>query len=130
VIGQGQTIMLIVPRADKLVVEAKIAPNDVDQVAVGSEVTIRILAGNQRTTPVVKGQVVLVSPDLLRDPVTNQTSYLARITFAPEAFAELGALKVIPGMPAEVFVNTGDRTPLEYLLQPVSEQVARTFRER
>jgi HlyD family secretion protein len=130
VIGQGQTIMQIVPRADKLVIDAKIAPNDVDQVAVGSEVTIRILAGNQRTTPVVKGRVLLVSPDLMRDPVTNQTSYLARVAFAPEAFADLGALKVIPGMPAEVFINTGDRTPLEYLLQPVSEQVARTFRER
>ncbi len=71
VIGKGETLMQIVPRADALIVEAKVAPQDIDQVAVGAPVRVRLEAGNRRTTPDLGGKVTLVSPDLTRDPVTT-----------------------------------------------------------
>jgi HlyD family secretion protein len=130
VIGAGETIMMIVPNADSLVVDAMVAPQDVDQVLVGSEVTVRLLAGNQRTTPVLKAHVVRVAPDLLRNPETNNGSYLVRAAFEKGALAGLGDFHVVAGMPAELYFATGERTPLQYLLKPLGEQMARTFRER
>jgi HlyD family secretion protein len=130
VIGAGDTIMMIVPRADAIVIDAMVAPQDVDQIRVGSPVTVRILAGNQRTTPVVAASVTRVAPDLLRNPDNNGASYLVRAAFGKEALAGLGDFHVVAGMPAEVFIATGDRTPLQYLFKPLGEQIARTFRER
>ncbi len=136
VIGKGDTLMQIVPRADALIVEAKVAPQDIDQVAVGAPVRVRLEAGNRRTTPDLGGKVVMVSPDLTRDPVTTPTGaqsqqyYMARVSFAKADIRSIGDLKLVPGMPAEVYIRTQDRTPLDYLLKPLHEQIARTFRER
>lgn len=130
VIANGETIMLIVPRSDELVVEAKIAPGDIDQVALGADAFVRIMAGNQRTTPQVVGKVTRVSADLTKEQETNQAYYLIRVTLPESEVSQLGNLKLAPGMPAEVFVQTGERTPLEYILKPLREQIARTFRER
>jgi HlyD family secretion protein len=130
VIGAGETIMMIVPNADSLVVDAMVAPQDVDQVTVGSEVTVRLLAGNTRTTPVLQAKVVRVAPDLLRNPDTNNGSYLVRAAFDKGALAALGNFHAVAGMPAELFFATGERTPLQYLLKPLGEQIAHTFRER
>jgi HlyD family secretion protein len=130
VVGAGDTLMMIVPRADALVVDAMVAPEDVDQVSVGSPVTVRIMAGNRRTTPVIGGKVTRVAPDLLRNPDDKGASYLVRAAFDKNAMAELGDFRIVAGMPAEVFIATGERTPLQYLLQPLGEQIAHTFRER
>ncbi len=132
VIANGETIMQIVPRADQLVVEAKVAPQDVDQVVPGAKVTVRILAGNQRTTPDVNGVIARVSADLTREPQTSQAYYLVRATLDPEQVLRLAAhnLTLVPGMPAEAFIQTDNRTPLQYLLKPLQDQIARTFRER
>jgi HlyD family secretion protein len=134
VITNGETIMQIVPRSDALVVEAKVAPQDIDQVVVGAEGIVRILAGDQRTMPDLNGTLTRVSADLTRDPGTgpqeNQPYYLVRVSLPVDEAQRLGDLKLVPGMPAEVFIQTYARTPLQYLLKPLREQIARTFRER
>jgi HlyD family secretion protein len=130
VIGNGETIMQIVPHADELVVEAKVAPSDIDQLALGAAVTVRIMAGNQRTMPEVNGVLTRISADVTRERETNQAYYLVRATLPEEQIRRLGDLKVVPGMPVEAFIQTHERTPLQYLLKPLREQIARTFRER
>ncbi len=134
VIGAGETIMLIVPQADQLVIEARVSPTDVDQIVKGAPVQVRIMAGNQRTTPSVNGVVTHVSADLTREPASGgqpgQAYFLTRISISEEALKTLGDLKLVPGMPAEALIETGVRTPLEFLLKPLQEQIARTFRER
>jgi HlyD family secretion protein len=136
IIGKGDTLMQIVPRADALIVEAKVAPQDIDQVAAGAPVRVRLEAGNRRTTPDLGGKVMLVSPDLTRDPVATPTGaqsqqyYIARVSLSQADIRSIGDLKLVPGMPAEVYIRTQDRTPLDYLLKPLHEQIARTFRER
>ncbi len=90
VIGKGDTVMQIAPRADALIVEAKVAPQDIDQVAVGASVRVRIGAGNRRTTPDLEGKVTVVSPDLTHESETtpkgvqSQQYYLARVVLAEE----------------------------------------------
>jgi HlyD family secretion protein len=130
VIGNGETIMQIVPRADNLVVEAKVAPQDIDQLVLGARVTVRIMAGNQRTMPDLTGTLSRVSADLSRDPQSNLAYYVVRIVLDLEKVRQLVNLQLIPGMPAEAFIQTHERTPLQYLLKPLSDQIARTFRER
>ena len=135
VITNGETIMQIVPRADELVVESKVAPYDIDQVAVGATAAVRIMAGNQRTTPVISGRVARVSADIAREQQQNsaqpsQPYYTVRITLPADEIARLKDIHLVPGMPAEAFIQTHERTPLQYLLKPLQEQIARTFRER
>jgi HlyD family secretion protein len=136
VIGKGETVMQIAPRADPLIVEAKLAPQDIDQVEVGAEVRIRVDAGNRRTTPDLGGKVTVVSPDLTHDQsstprgVPSQQYYLARVAVSESDIKAVGDLQLVPGMPVEVYIRTQDRTPLDYLLKPLHEQIARTFRER
>jgi HlyD family secretion protein len=127
--------MQIVPRADDLVVEAKVAPSDIDQVAVGAEAVVRVLAGNQRTTPVISGWLTRVSADLTRDQQQSSAQrapayYTVRIALPAEEVARLRDIHLIPGMPVEIFIQTHERSPLQYLLKPLHEQIARTFRER
>jgi HlyD family secretion protein len=130
VIANGETIMQIVPRTDDLVVEAKVAPQDIDQVAVGAKVIVRIMAGNQRTMPDVNGVLTHVSADLTRDQQANQIYYTVRASLPEDQVRRLTDLKLVPGMPAETFIQTQIRTPLAYLLKPLQDQIARTFRER
>ncbi len=130
VIGNGETIMLIVPRSDELVVEAKVAPQDIDQLVLGAKTTVRIMAGNQRTTPDIAGVLTRISPDLTREQQTNQAYYVVRASLDAEQVRRLVDLTLVPGMPAEAFIQTHERTPLQYLLKPLGEQLARTFRER
>ncbi len=134
VIGSGETIMQVVPRADELVVEAKVAPQDIDQVALGTSVTVRIMAGNQRTAPELTGVITRVSADLTREQQPGSQPapayYTVRIALPTDQVARLKDIRLVPGMPAEAFIQTEERTPLEYLLKPLKEQIARTFRER
>jgi HlyD family secretion protein len=134
VIGPGETIMLIVPQADQLVVEARVTPVDIDQIVQGAPVQVRIMAGNTRTTPAVNGVVTHVSADLTREPASGgqpgQAYFLTRVSLSEESVKSLGDLRLVPGMPAEALIETGVRTPLEFLLKPLHEQIARTFRER
>jgi HlyD family secretion protein len=131
VIGQGETLMLIVPEHDALVVEAKIAPHDIDHVRAGQPAFIRFTAFDQRTTPEFEGQVTLVAADLTREQQTGQAFYVARVALKPAGDGdENRKFTLLPGMPAEVHIRTGERTALSYFLKPIRDQVARAFTER
>jgi HlyD family secretion protein len=129
VIGPGETIMLIVPDNDVLSVEAKVSPNDIDQLHSDQKATLRFSAFNQRTTPELSGKVRWISADLTEDERTGTSYYRVRIAVPDQEIARLNGLKIVPGMPVETFVQTGSRTVLSYLLKPFTDQVKRTFRE-
>ena len=130
VITAGDAIMLIVPQADDLQVEAKVNPQDIDKLQVGQKTLLRLSAFNQRTTPELNGVVTRVSPDVTTDQRTGQSYYTIRVSMPPQEVARLGEAKLIPGMPVEAFVQTGERTLLSYLIKPLSDQLMRAFREK
>jgi HlyD family secretion protein len=131
VIDKGETVMQIVPVTDQLLVEAKVAPHDIDQVAPKAMTTVRIMAGNQRIITDLVGEVTYIGADLTREKEQpNQAYYLVRASIQEDQVRHLEGLKLVPGMPAEIFIQTHERTPLQYLLKPLREQISRTFRER
>jgi HlyD family secretion protein len=130
VITAGADIMMIVPQTDDLQVEAKVNPQDIDKLQIGQKTLLRLSAFNQRTTPELNGVVSRVSPDITTEQRTGQSYYTIRVSMPPEEIARLGDVKLIPGMPVEAFVQTGDRTLLSYLVKPLSDQLKRAFRER
>jgi HlyD family secretion protein len=130
VIQAGDAIMMIVPQTDNLSVEAKVQPQDIDQLQIGQKTLLRLSAFNQRTTPELSGVVSRVSPDTTTDQRTGQSYYTIRVSMPPDEIARLGDVKLIPGMPVEAFVQTGDRTMLSYLIKPLHDQLMRAFREK
>lgn len=129
VIHPGEVLMLVVPGADSLTVEAKIATHDIDQIRLGQPVEIRFSAFNQHTTPIVEAEVVTIAPDLVTEERSGMSYYPLRIKPKPESLAALKGLTLYPGMPAEVFIKIADRTVLSYLAKPLTEQMKHTFRE-
>lgn len=130
VITQAEPAMLIVPAEDALQVEARINPPDIDQIALGRPALVKIHAFNQRTTPELSGQVSRISADISRDQQTGATFYTIRVSVPASELARLGANRVSAGMQADVFVRTEDRTPLEYIVKPLRDQIEKAFRER
>ncbi|MBY0382323.1 MAG: HlyD family type I secretion periplasmic adaptor subunit [Xanthobacteraceae bacterium] len=130
VITAGDAIMMIVPDADSLSVEAKLNPQDIDQVKLGQGTLLRLSAFNQRTTPELNGVVTRVSGDTTTDQRTGQSFYTIRISLPPNEVARLGDVRLMPGMPVEAFVQTGNRTMISYLAKPLSDQLMRAFREK
>ncbi|WP_022722492.1 HlyD family type I secretion periplasmic adaptor subunit [Rhodopseudomonas sp. B29] len=130
VISPGEQIMLIVPDNDALAVEVKIAPRDIDQLYLGQSAFLRFAALNQRTTPEIEGDVVMVSADLTQDQRTGTSYYTARVSLKPEQVARLGESKLVSGMPVDVFIQTPGRTALAYLIKPLKEQAERALKER
>ena len=130
VINAGEAIMMIVPDTDHLTVEAKVDPKDIDQLLLGQEAMLRFSAFNQRTTPQISGTLSQISADITTDERTGQSYYTIRVAFSAEEVARLGDKTLVPGMPVEVFVKTGDRRVLSYLVKPLSDQIKRAFREQ
>jgi HlyD family secretion protein len=130
VIPAGDAIMLIVPQADNLSVEARINPQDIDQLRIGQTTFLRLSAFNQRTTPELNGIVSRISPDTTVDQRTGQSHYTIRISMPPEEVSRLGDVRLIPGMPVEAFIQTGTRTMLSYLMKPLHDHLMRAFREK
>ena len=129
VAAPGETIMSIVPQGANLKVEARVRTQDVDQIFVGQSAIVRFTAFNQRTTMQSMAEVVHVSADASQTAENAPPSFAVRLRLPPEEIEKLGDLKLKPGMPADVFIQTDARTPLSYLLQPLTDQFARTFRE-
>lgn len=128
VVTPGEAIMQIVPTADALVVEARVAPQDIDQVRIGQPATLRLSAFNQQTTPEVDGTVDRVSPDMIEDQKAGLSYYAVRIALSAKSLEQAGSPELKPGMPAEVFLKTTDRTVLSYLFKPLTDQASRAFR--
>jgi HlyD family secretion protein len=129
VISASEPIMLVVPASDTLIVEARINPADIDQLQTGQETRIRFSAFNQRTTPEITGAVFRIAGDLIREPQTGLAYYTVGIRVEPAEIAKLRGLKLLPGMPAEVYIRTGERTLASYLLRPLLDQMQRALRE-
>lgn len=129
VIAPREPLLDIVPHNPELIIEARVRPEDILYVRAGGEADVRLTAFKSRTTPVVIGQVIYVSADRLTDPQTQMTYYLARVKLTTEALKQAGDLQLQAGMPAEVFIRTPERTPLQYLMEPMSGFMQRSFRE-
>jgi HlyD family secretion protein len=130
VVAPGEVLMQLVPVSDKLFVEVRLAPPDIDQVQRGQHAVLRFSAFNQRTTPEVKGLVSRIAPDATREPQTNQSYYAARLVLDEGEASKLAGLTLIPGMPVEAFIETGKRSALSYLMKPFTDSMHRAFRER
>jgi HlyD family secretion protein len=130
VIAPGNPIMMVVPNADSLIIEAKVAPQDIDQLQLGQEAGLRFSAFNQRTTPEINGTISRIGADVTVEQRTGQNYYTVDIATRPEEVARLGDVKLIPGMPVETFIKTGDRKVISYLIKPLRDQIVRAFREQ
>jgi membrane fusion protein, type I secretion system len=130
VVPPGEAIMLVVPEADALSVEAKIWPQDIDQLHVGQRAGLRFSAFNQRTTPEINGLITRISADVSRDEKSGLSYYTARIGIDPKEVGRLGGVRLVPGMPVETFMKTHDRSVLSYFVKPLEDQILRAFRER
>jgi HlyD family secretion protein len=129
VISAGELIMLIVPVTDDLTVEARVAPQDIDQLTPGQGATLRLSAFNQQTTPELNGAVSKISADLNVDEKTGAGFYTVHVVLPRTELARLKGVALAPGMPVEVFFSTGNRTMLSYLVKPLADQIQRAFRE-
>jgi HlyD family secretion protein len=132
VIEAGKPIMEIVPVQEELIIEVRVRPQDIENVKRGSAAVVRLNTLNRRITPMLNAEVIYVSADALPNERPAQQPndlYVARVKLEPTAVAELGGFQPQPGMPAEVFITTADRTFFEYLMQPVKDSMARAFRE-
>jgi len=130
VIRAGDTIMEIVPDTEDLQVEARLQPQDIDQVHTGQTAFVRFSAFNVRTTPQLKGLVSYVSADTSHDQQTNAPYFTVRVTLPHDERRRLADQQLVPGMPAEVFMQTGSRTMVSYLFKPIAEQMRRAFVEQ
>ncbi len=130
VITPAAKIATIVPENAELKFEAKIPPASIDQVRQGQQARIRLTAFDRNTTPEMKATVVMVSPASTRDPSTNQEYYVAEVELNHEALGQLNGMRLVPGMPADVFISTEERTAASYLVKPFTDQMNRAFRER
>lgn len=129
VVTPADPIMLIVPEGEDLALEVQIAPQDIDQIQAGQQAVLRMSAFNLRTTPELNAHVSRIAADLSADQKTGMSYYLVRLTVPNEELKKLDALKLLPGMPAEAMIKTGERTALSYLVKPLSDQINRAFRE-
>lgn len=129
VIAPGEPLLNIVPSGDRLIVEARINPSDIDVVRPGLEAQVRLTPFSTRSTAPVAGRVTSVSADRLTDQRTGQAYYLARIEMIEDPAAQLDGGALYPGMPAEVMIVTGARTAMGYILKPITTSLNRAFRE-
>lgn len=129
VIGPGETLMLIVPEADELILQAQVMPQDIDKVRPGQIAHIRFPAFNSRLTPEVAAEVTQISADTSRVDASSPPFYSVRLMISATELAKLGANKLKPGMPAEAFIQTEAQTPMTYFLKPLTDQFAHALRE-
>jgi HlyD family type I secretion membrane fusion protein len=132
VIESGKPIMEILPSDVPLIIEAQVLRTEIDSVKVGQEATVRLTALNQRTTPVLNGEVYYVSADSLPDAANNgaREVYLARVSLPVRELSRVPGFAPTPGMPAEILIQTAERTFFDYLTKPIRDSMARAFMER
>lgn len=130
VIRTAEPLLYLVPQDRPLVIAAQVSPTNVDEIAVGQEVNLRLSSLDQRTTPELKGQILLISADALDDETTGASYFRAEITLSPGEIDRLPAgTQLVPGMPVDAFIKTGDRSPMTYLLKPVTDYFVKSWRE-
>ena len=130
VIRAAEPVLYLIPQDRPLVITVQVPPIHIDQVFVGQNAVLRFSALDQRSTPELFGKVVKVSPDAFTDETSRMSYYRAEILLDTGETDRLPAsVTLIPGMPVEAFIRTQDRTPLAYLIKPLSDYFAKAFRE-
>ena len=128
VISPAAPIMYVIPQDQPLVVSARIESINIDQIHIGQEASLRFVAFEQRTTPELFGQVSQISADVFTDEATGQSYYKAELLPNEDELLKLGGQKLLPGMPVEAFIRTAERSPLSYLVKPLTDYFNRAFR--
>ena len=129
VLAPRETLLEIVPMEDRLVIEATVKPTDREEVYPGQSARVRVHALNTRRRPLLDGKVVAVAADALVDAKSGVASYMTEVELDHKTESAPYLSSLLPGMPVEVFVETGERTFAEYLLQPMKLRIHRAFRE-
>jgi len=129
VISPSQELMQVVPENSALEIEASLETRYVDDVSPNQMAVVRLSGFDARTTPELNARVRSISPDIIKDPQTGAPYYQIKIMVPPKEINKLSAEKLVPGMPAEIFINTGERTAFQYLTEPLVGQFRRAFRE-
>ena len=129
IIEPGRPILDIVPQSEELIVDAKVSPADIDRVQLGQETKVRFSSFKSKTTPQIEGVLVKLSPDRIMDDETGKFYYSATVEITDEGRKTLGDLTLLPGMPADVLIKSGERTLLQYLTQPAKDVMARSLIE-
>lgn len=129
VVPPRKTLMEIVPGKERLVIEARVQPSDIDRVETGQEAEVRFTSLSTRSTAVILGEVQKVSADRLQDPDKEEAYYSATVTVSRDELAKLEGQRLVPGMPVDVIIQAGSRTPLDYLLKPITDSLAVSFLE-
>ncbi len=129
VISAGEVTMLVVPDDDKLVVDAQIEPQDIEELQVGQKAIVRFTAFSDPNLKDATGEITMISPDLVADQKTGRAFYRIKLSVDAPAGSNGQRLRLVPGMPVETFIAKGDRTVLAYLMKPVNDQMQRIFRE-
>ena len=129
VVRQATPLLDIVPSVSELIVEAQVAPQDINRIAIGKLADIRFSAFNSATTPVIEGSVTSISADRLTNEKTGQPYYLARVSVTKAGLQKLADRKLLAGMPADVLINTGERTMLQDLMQPARNAISQSMIE-
>jgi HlyD family secretion protein len=129
VIRPAETIMEIVPDRDRLLVEVAVSPVDIDRVVIGQEARIRFTAFSNTATPEIAGRVTHVAPERTDNPETGASFYAARVSVDVADLRDNPELVLRPGMPADVFIQTGSRPMISYITKPLQDQFARAFRD-
>lgn len=130
VIRAAEPLLYLIPQDRPLVIAAQVNPTNIDEISVGQEVNLRLSSLDQRTTPELKGRVMLISADALTEENTGRSYFRAEITLSPGEMERLDEGTILlPGMPVDTFIKTGDRSPLTYLLKPVTDYFVRSWRE-
>jgi HlyD family secretion protein len=129
VLKPAEPVLYIIPQDRPLVIHAQVAPNHIDQIRIRQDVRVRFSALDRHTTPELTGKVVQVSADAFQDEGSKTSYYRVEVTLSEDELARLpDDVTLLPGMPVEVFIRTQDRTPLAYLVKPLSDYFARAFR--
>lgn len=129
VVLAGEPLMDVVPDRDELIVEARVSPDDIDNVAVGMTAKVRLTGLNPRSTPLLLGKVTLVSADIASPPESEKKYFLATVTLGPDELKRLGGAELTPGMQAQVLIVKGERTVIDYLLSPLIIAAETAMRE-
>src|SRR6185437_4782339 len=130
VINPGEALLDLVPQTDRLVVDARVRPEDIDRVHEGLPAQVRLMPYKQRRTPPIDATVVYVSADRLTDTHTNESYYRAKLRLDEKELASLVDVKMVPGMPSEAMIKTGETTAALYALSPILDSFHRAFREK
>jgi len=129
VVQAAEPVLYLVPQDRPLVISARVSNTNVDEVYVGQDVTLRFPVFDARTTPELAGRVAQVSADAFTDEATGVSFYEAEIVLNEGEIDLLEDQTLLPGMPVEAYIRTADRTPLAYLLRPLTDYFNRAFRE-